>query len=221
MNTNTKYAILLISSLSSLLLAVDKEPKQRQKQPMSMHEYFDRMFEEMQQSMQHMREAFAHDINNLDGKTQNSIDVSLQEKENSAFLIVRGLDTDSVDATVSDDENNLLLKTNLGNINLTIEDKYVQIYMQHQQESSYAEASEDKPEDKNQDKMEKVVTSVSHQSYTMSLRQPLDLNAETLKINYDKESKTLSVEIPFVVAPEKRRKAVPVNFKTAQMTDRK
>lgn len=209
MNTNTKYTLLLLSSLTSGLFAIDKDSKQSSPRPrfISMHEYFDRMFEDMQQSMQHMREAFAQDMQNVGGQAQEGISLSLEEKEKSVVITAKGLETESVDASLNDEGNHLLLKTAQENININSQDNYIAINLQHKQEKEH----------QNKDgKMEKVVSSYAEQSYSMGLSRPLDLNTEHLKIDYDKDSKTLTVEIPFVVIPEKKRTSIPVNIKTTQ-----
>jgi hypothetical protein len=206
---NNKLAFLLLSSMSSLLLANDQESNRRRPQMMGFHNHFDQMFQEMEQSMHQMREAFAHGMNN--GQMNEGTSLNLEETEKSLLITLNGIDTDSVDATVSDDGTNLLLKTARGTLNLNTEESFVSITFAHKNER----------EEKNKDgKMEKVASSYSQQSYSMNLMHPLDLATEQLKIDYDAENKSLSVEIPYVSVPDKGRKAVPVNIKKAKAQEK-
>lgn len=196
MNTTTKYLLILATSLQTSFYIIAK-------QPIYHDQTFANMFDQMQKSMEHMQEMFAQSSqNSLNGGVQ----ISVEQKEKSAMIIAKGLETDSVDATVNDEGNNLAVKTDQGLINIDSQDNFVSINWQHKQEQEVT----------NKDgKVEKVTTSFAQQSFNMSLEHPLDLNTEQLKLDYDQESKTLTIEIPFVLPqdPAKGRKQVAVNIK--------
>jgi hypothetical protein len=193
MNTISKqvFSLILLSQSESFLHA--------------QHLNFNDMFDEMQKSMRHMQELFAQSAQN---SLQGGVQITVEQKEKSALIIAKGLETTAVDATVNDEGDNLAIKTDHGLIKIDSEYNYIGINWQHKQEQ----------EVKNKDgKVEKVTTSYAQQSFNMSLEHPLNLSIDQLKLDYDKENKTLTIEIPFVMpqAPEKGRKQVPVSFKSS------
>ena len=144
MNTISKQvlALILLSQSASHIRAQN-------------HLNFNDMFDEMQKSMQHMQELFAQSRQN---SLQGGVHIAVEQKEKTALIIAKGLETNAVDATVNDEGNNLAIKTDQGLINIDSEDNYIGINWQHKQEQ----------EVKNKDgKVEKVTTSYAQQSFNM------------------------------------------------------
>src|SRR3984957_9223113 len=195
MNTSTKHLLFLTISLQVTSFAL-AHPNLNHFNHID--NTFAQMFDSMQKSMEQMKELFAQ---SGQSSLQGGVQISVEQKEKSALIRATGLETNSVDATVNDEGNNLAVKTDQGLISIDTQDNYVGINWQHKQEQ----------EVQNKDgKMENVMTSFAQQSFNMSLEYPLNLSTDQLKLDYDQENKILTVEIPFIMPkmPEKGRKQV-------------
>ncbi len=201
MNITSKYFLILATCMQTASFVVANQQINR----LDLNDAFANMFDDMQKSMQHMQQMLTQS-----GQTSlhAGVQISVNQTEKSALIIAKGLESNSIEATVNDEGNNLAVKTDQGLINIDTEDSLMGINWQHKQEQ----------EVQNKDgNMEKVVTSFSQQSFNMSLKYPLNLSTDELKLDYDKEGKTLTIEIPFIIpqTPEKGRKQVPVTMKQA------
>lgn len=199
MNIPTKYFLLLATCMQTASFVVAKQQINR----LDLDDTFANMFDDMQKSMQHMQQMLTQ---TGQASVHASVQISVSQTEKSALIIAKGLESNSIEATVNDEGNNLAVKTDQGLINIDIDDNFVGINWEHKQEQ----------EVQNKDgNMQKMVTSFSQQSFNMSLEYPLNLSTDQLKLDYDKEGKTLTIEIPFIIpqAPEKGRKQVPVTMK--------
>jgi hypothetical protein len=161
---------------------------------------FKNLFKEMEDHFRSLQEHVRQGIQGI----SDSAHINLEESKKGVLITIKGIETDKVQATSNDENNNLLIKTGEGDINITTQDNFITIDWQHKKEE----------QKKNKEgKTETVLVSASHNSYNMMLARSINIGDENIEIDYDKATKILSIEIPYVKAPQEQRKAIPVTIK--------
>lgn len=190
MNIHNKYTITLLLACLASTLSASNSPQQRHNTFRSPLQIFDAM----EENMRFMRQMFQEE--------EGGINFNIEETDGGVLITAKGLDTDTFDATISDDATNLHIKTNQGIIKLNTDGPYVELSWQQQKEQKETKEGKEKV----------VFVSSSQQSIGRMLGKSLNLETENLKINYDQSSKMLSVEIPYEKTRE-NRKQIPVTIK--------
>jgi hypothetical protein len=136
----------------------------------------------MQESFKRMEEMFEKNMKQMDS-LRSSLDIDVEEKKEGARIIVKNLETASVDASrgkEEDDEHagNLLIKTDQGTIALEAQGNLLAITWQ-------------------QKKQKDANSFYGQQTLHMTVSRVLDMQSQEIKLDYSEESKTLTITIPF------------------------
>jgi len=180
MNTYKKNSILLlISFVSSSALAWSpfQGMKAFAENMQKMHEEMDKHFQELTVS--------------------NGINIDLNEQENAVEISLKGLETESVDASksINDKDNeftDLVINTDQGTATIAGHNNYLTVHWR-------------------QKKTKEKESFYGQQLLETTVSQSLDLkDSALLKLNYDKETKTLLITVPFIEVKKPARQNVPV-----------
>lgn len=186
-------------------------------------------FEQMRKHFEEMEKAFDETFSNITLKSDSTAAMQLTIDEDAKNKVVKvkitNVDTEKIDTEVNRNGNKLTIKTDNGSMVMHVKQNYMSVTMEVIQEqtgkdekgkeSPFAKASEDRAKDdataERSDQNHFISSSYFSSSHGQTLGHRVDLKNPT--IDYTKDTKTLTISIPYAQTEEEGSTKIPVNIK--------
>lgn len=167
----------------------------------------DAMMEQMRADMSQMAKSFEALWEDHRGQTHESLNLSIDEgkDQNHVVITVENVQTNNVNANVNEDEDVLTLKTDDAQLTIHVQDKYISIDL-----SQHVEKRTENDDKKSKGNAVHIATSRS--SFGRTVPHAIALIDPNPGIDYDAQSKTLTIKLAYLKKGKTKGTAIPVNI---------